>query len=379
MKKSSIKYISLISVISIFLLIFNFIIKPKIIMFAESIMAAFLLIIVFTSIQMFGFPKDKTNKIKSNLLIKTTRIVTIYFIVIYLLGLYFGYSKIVFSLKPVSIINNTFAPIIIFICLELFRYVMINNSKDNTKKIVFISFIIGLMELLITTRYLDFTNFEAAYKTIADYIAPVAIKQIALSLLCYHGGLRSTLLYRIVMLLYTYIIPIHPSFSPTMLCISNIILPILLMMKVNEATAEEYEERESITPPNKVGTIIGVTLVAGIALVISGITPLGITAIASNSMMPAFDKGSAVITIKVKETELKEGDIISFNKGNKKIIHRINSIEETDGEKRYYTKGDANRTVDESYITYKDIDNKIILSIPLIGYPSIMISELLSK
>jgi hypothetical protein len=41
MKKSSIKYISLISVISIFLLIFNFIIKPKIIMFAESIMAAF--------------------------------------------------------------------------------------------------------------------------------------------------------------------------------------------------------------------------------------------------------------------------------------------------------------------------------------------------
>jgi Skp family chaperone for outer membrane proteins len=28
---------------------------------------------------------------------------------------------------------------------------------------------------------------------------------------------------------------------------------------------------------------------------------------------------------------------------------------------------------------YKDIDNKIILSIPLIGYPSIMISELLSK
>jgi signal peptidase len=151
------------------------------------------------------------------------------------------------------------------------------------------------------------------------------------------------------------------------------------MMKVNEATDEEYEERESITPPNKVGTIIGVTLVAGIALVISGITPLGITAIASNSMMPAFDKGSAVITIKVKETELKEGDIISFNKGNKKIIHRINSIEETDGEKRYYTKGDANRTVDDSYITYKDIDNKIILSIPLIGYPSIMISELLSK
>lgn len=379
MKKSNIKYIILIALISIFLLVFNFIIKPNIILYAESIMAAFMLLIIFLSIQFFGFQKDKNNRVKNNLLIKICQILTIYFIVIYLLGLYFGYSKIVFSLKPVSILNNTFAPIIIFICLEVFRYIIINNSKDNNKKIILIGIIIGLLELSVTTRHLDFYNFEVAYKSFADYLIPITIKQIALCMLCYHGGLRAPLLYRVVMILYTYIVPIHPNFSPTLLCVSNIILPVLLMIKTNELTAEEFEERDLNTSSSRISTALSVVTIGLLALLISGITPIGITAIASNSMMPTFDKGSAVITLKIKESELKEGDIISFKKNNKQIIHRINSIEVVDEEKRYYTKGDANTTIDDTYITYKDIDNKIVLSIPLIGYPSIMISELFSK
>lgn len=379
MKKSNIKYIILIALISIFLLVFNFIIKPNIILYAESIMASFMLLIIFLSIQFFGFQKDKSNRVKNNLLIKICQILTIYFIVIYLLGLYFGYSKIVFSLKPVSILNNTFAPIIIFICLEVLRYIIINNSKDNKVKIILIGVIIGLLELSITTRHLDFYNLEVAYKSFADYLIPITIKQIALGMLCYHGGLRAPLLYRVVMILYTYIVPIHPDFSPTLLCVCNIILPVLLMIKTNELTAEEFEERELNTSSSKISTAITVVVIGLLMVLISGITPIGITAIASNSMMPTFDKGSAVITLKIKESELKEGDIISFKKNNRQIIHRINSIEVVNDEKRYYTKGDANTAVDDDYITYKDIDNKIVLSIPLIGYPSIMISELFSK
>ncbi len=379
MKKSNVKFTILMVLNSIFLLFFNFIIKPKIIMYAESIMAAFMIILIFLSIHLFGYQKDKNNRIKNNLLIKICQILTIYFIVIYLLGLYFGYSKIVFSLKPASIINNTFAPIIIFISLEIFRYIIINNSKNNIFKIVLVAIIIGLLELSISTRYLEFYNFEVIYKSFADYIIPITVKQIALCMMCYHGGLKSALLYRTVIVAYTYIIPIHPNFSPTLLCVSNIILPVLLIITTNNIMAEEFEERIINTSNYSINTVISILMILLLSLIIFGKTPIGVTAIASNSMVPTFDKGSIVITLKTKESKLKEGDIISFKKNNKQIIHRINSIEIVNDEKRYYTKGDANTVTDDSYITYKDIKNKVVLSIPLIGYPAIIINEIFSN
>ena len=217
------------------------------------------------------------------------------------------------------------------------------------------------------------------YKSIADYIVPVAVKQIAFGLLCYHGGLKPVLLYRMIMVLYIYVVPIHPNFSEAIICMCNIILPIWIIAKTNEVI-EEDKEKEQITKKNNIlENLIITAVLIGLMVLVSGISPIGITAIASNSMHPTFSKGDGIITLKVKEEKLKEGDIISFNQKNKKIIHRIKKIEVIGSETRYYTKGDANSNVDDGYITYKDINNKIIVSIPLVGYPSIIFSELFSK
>ena len=71
MKKKTIKNIFLISLISIFLLVFNIVVKKYTFIYAESIMAAFMIVIVALSIQLFGFQKDKNNRIKNILFIKT--------------------------------------------------------------------------------------------------------------------------------------------------------------------------------------------------------------------------------------------------------------------------------------------------------------------
>ena len=234
MKKRSTKNIFLISLISIFLLVFNILVKKYLFIYAESIMAAFMIVIVVLSIQMYGFHIDRNNRLKNNLFFNIAQVIATYFIIIYLLGLYFGYSKIVFSLKPISILNNTFAPIVIFICLEVFRYIVTNNNRDNNKKIIFFNFIIGLIELSISTKYLNFDNLEMAYKSIADFIIPVAVKQLALGTICYHGGLKPLFLYRSVMLIYTYLVPIQPSFNETIICVCNILLPVLLLIKTND-------------------------------------------------------------------------------------------------------------------------------------------------
>ena len=234
MNNKNFKNILLVFLISIFLLIFNIFVNKNGFVYAESIMAAFLMVIVFVSILLFGFQKDKKNHLKNNIFIKVAQVLTLYFIVIYLSGLYFGFSKIVFSLKPLSIINNTLAPFLIFICLELFRYVLIKCNVDNKKNIVLFICLIFILELSVSTRYLFFNSFESAFKLFADFIIPIAMKQVMLSYICYYGGLKSNILYRIVNVLYTYVIPIHPAFSDTMLCMINILLPLILLFKVKK-------------------------------------------------------------------------------------------------------------------------------------------------
>lgn len=380
MKKKTIKNIFLISLISIFLLVFNIVVKKYTFIYAESIMAAFMIVIVALSIQLFGFQKDKNNRIKNILLIQVAQILATYFIIIYALGIFFGYSKIVFSLRPMSILNNTFAPILTFICLEVFRYIVTTNNRDNKKNIIIFGIIIGLIELSISTKYLYFNSLETGYKSFADFILPITINQLTFCYLCYYGGLKPTLLYRMIMILYTYVIPIHPSLNEIIICMCNILVPTLILIKANNVIEEETKEKELIQKNEPViGKLIGATVVLVLVLFVLGVMPVGITAIASDSMHPTFSKGAGVITLKVSENKLKKGDIISFRHQNKTIVHRIDSIEKFEDETRYYTKGDANSSIDDGYITYDAIENKIIASIPLIGYPSIMVWEWLSK
>ena len=64
MEKKTIKNIFLISLISIFLFAFNFFVKEHLFIYAESIMAAFVIVTLAISVKMFGFQKDRNNHLK---------------------------------------------------------------------------------------------------------------------------------------------------------------------------------------------------------------------------------------------------------------------------------------------------------------------------
>lgn len=371
----NLKKILLLILISIFLVVFNVVIKNNIILYAESIMAAFMLIILFLSLLFWGYQKDKKYQLKSNLFIKVGQVLTLYFIIIYLMGLYFGFSKIVFSLKPVSILNNTLSPIIIFICLEIFRYIITRNNIDDKRYLIIFNIFIGLLELSVSVRHLSFNDFEGVFLSFADYIVPITLKQVMLAYLCYYGGLKGNILYRIIDVLYMYIIPIHPSFSDTMNCMANILLPLALLINISNVVEEDKKEKNILVKGNKLQYVIFLILFGLVGLLVSGYLPISLIAIASNSMSPTFEKGAVVVALKVDGKAINKGDIVSFIKDNKKIIHRVDSIIDDGEVVRYYTKGDANKSVDKDYIVYNDIEDKIIFSIPLIGYPSILINE----
>ena len=52
-----------------------------------------------------------------------------------------------------------------------------------------------------------------------------------------------------------------------------------------------------------------------------------------------------------------------------RTVHRVIDKAIVNGEKRYYTKGDANEKMDSSYITDDEIDGLVLFRIKYIGYP----------
>ena len=86
----------------------------------------------------------------------------------------------------------------------------------------------------------------------------------------------------------------------------------------------------------------------------------GAAVVLSGSMEPEFFEGDLLI---VKEMDTyKENDIVVFQDGSLLIVHRIINI---DGE-AITTKGDANKTVDES-INVSAVKGKVVFEIPFAG------------
>lgn len=103
--------------------------------------------------------------------------------------------------------------------------------------------------------------------------------------------------------------------------------------------------------------------------------------IVSPSMEPNIMVYDVIVDTRIKDEEsLKVGDIITFysssiDSGDFTVTHRIHQIIETDGERRYITKGDNNQNVDAGYITFKDIVGKQRFKINQLGRIQVFIAS----
>ena len=92
----------------------------------------------------------------------------------------------------------------------------------------------------------------------------------------------------------------------------------------------------------------------------------------SGSMEPEIKTGSiAFISKNIDYENIKEGDIISYDLGKTKVLHRV--IDKN--KEGLITKGDNNDVVDFGIVTRSQINGKYLFSIPLLGYMILFISK----
>ena len=133
--------------------------------------------------------------------------------------------------------------------------------------------------------------------------------------------------------------------------IRKIIITIVYILLIPMLTYNISLIIQSIVKPNETPSFFGIKMY----VIISG------------SMKPELEIGDVVIVKDVDAKELKEGDIISFRKGQTVVTHRITQVIEDENGKQFRTKGDNNNTEDIENITEKEIEGKVIKNVSSIG------------
>ena len=126
MKKSQIKAIGILAFIALILLFNSFITK----IFNQYSICVFILFLVVISYYLIGFEKEK-SRYNKDIILSIIIYLTIYYIVTYLLGLFIGFSRNIYSLTLLGIIKNI-VPFAILVSLsEILRYIINSKIKEN--------------------------------------------------------------------------------------------------------------------------------------------------------------------------------------------------------------------------------------------------------
>ncbi len=332
-----------------------------------------------------GYEKKK-RRFTYETMFYTFVFVILFLLITYIIGLFTGFYHNVYRLNLNNIIRNVLPYILCIGVGELFRYEIVRKGEGSNLSYVLITLLFVILDSTLFINTYDLASFDGLVKFICSILFPSVFKNLLLLYLTKHGGPYPSIVYRLIMDLKIFIMPIFPNFGLYLECIINTSIPVLIgvltHISLKQFKNNEVEVRKiKSTGMYKYALLIFLLiLTVSINILTSGKFKYTMVAIGSNSMNPVFYRGDAVIYAKVKKTEdYQIKDILVFRKEDKIVVHRIISIKKVDNDYIYYTKGDNNIGPDGYPILFKDTLGVYKLRIKYIGLFSVYLTELFNN
>lgn len=375
MSKRDLKNLLLIVLLTTFIIIYKLIIIPEYLQYEGIIVSIFMIITSFLSIILLGYRHEKNSSKR-----KEIKYIIVYetiacFLIMYGLGFILGFQNNAYSMNIAKVIENIINPLILIITSEIIRNVVIKGNKDKKIIIIIFTILILLLDMFTSINSYNLSSFSGLFVFVTMSLLPLITKHFLLSYVDYYAGVKECLLYRIVIDLYIYIVPIFSDLGDYLTSLINILFPYIIYTSVSKVINRREPIKHDFKPKRiDIVDVLFTCLIIFIFLIITGGLGIQIISIGSSSMSPSIKKGDAVI-LKLNNNSFDTNDIISFDYNGRNTVHRIVSIEKIDGEIVYHTKGDANNSSDNIEVHENMIKGKVLFRIPLIGYPSVWIKE----
>ena len=310
-----------------------------------------------------------------------------YIALFYLMGLEFGFvrPKILFSIKTIF---NFILPLgTIIVASEWMRRIFLSHkvvlkykSKQIDLSIVLTYIAMVLIDLLIYTEVYDLAKLDD-FLTILGFVFFASLScNLLYNYIANRNGVRGIIIFRLITVLFVYIIPIVPDLFIFFRSFLRLLYPYLIYLVLEKLYSKnDYSIGRNEKKKELFGNTFLIVISALLVMLISCQFRYGIIVVGSGSMTGTIDKGDAVIFEKYDNQEIQVGQVIIFDYNNIQTIHRVVDIQKVNGEYRYYTQGDANSRKDDDYRIAEDIYALVDLRVKYLGYPTLWVRDLFSN
>ena len=308
----------------------------------------------------------------------------VYLIIIYMLGLFTGFTRSIYSLNIYNLIHNIIPYILLIISGELLRSEVVRKAENSVIAYTLITIAMVVIDCTIYLTAFDLATGDGQIKYICYIMLPSISKNCLLLYIMKIGGHYPCLVYRAIMELRLFVVPIEPDFGMYLESVMLTVIPVIIglgtFFSLKQYQNKEIEGKDYHKSKIYIYASVAImfTIVATVVILTSCRFRYGMLSIGSGSMTGTINKGDAVIYEAIDKKKMPEkGDILVFRKEGRVIVHRIiKVVKVSKTEIVYYTKGDANKTEDGYPILEKDIIGIVKKRVKYIGMPSVALHEL---
>ena len=300
--------------------------------------------------------------------------VTLYF----LTGLEFGFYKNPYTINFTNFLSFIVPISVIVVSTEIFRNTIRAQEDKHADIIAYICCV--LAEALIYGNVHHIVTFNRFMDLVGLTLFPAVIANLLYGYLTKRYGMYPNIVYRLIISLYIYIIPIVPQMADSLFALYSIAFPIFVFLFID--TLYEKKLRYALVKKSKLAvplTVAAAAIIIGFVMLVSNQFRFGTLVIATPSMTGELNRGDAAIFERYDDQTIVEGQVIVFEENDVMIVHRVADIKIINGITQYYTKGDANDVLDEGFRVDSDIVGLVNFKVPYVGYPTLLLRSLFKR
>ena len=369
----------IIAVIEVLLLIISLFQIYVVKSFSYPIYLLILFVILGVSYYFLKFDKRK-ERLSKDIMLIIGIVVLLYWLIIYIVGYFSGFLMNSYQRSFFGITKNVLYGFGLIASSEMFRHMFLRRRNDNKKIFVLTILVISMLEIVTKFSANQLDSNVQILKLLFSVVVPIFSKNIFLSFITLKVGCLSSILYRSLMELPLYIVPIIPNLGYYIENLVITILPLIILLIIYKLYYSDDGKIASSRMYNKINKISNVIysfiviLLLGVVLLVSGIGRYIVYTIGSASMEDTINVGDVVVIDK-KDKEFKENDIIAFYHNDVILVHRIIKIYKDAYGEYYQTKGDNNETADSWLVKEKDVVGQYRMRFRWIGWPTVKLNE----
>lgn len=302
-------------------------------------------------------------------------IALVYLMLFYLTGLYFGFKRTYMSFGS-SFIRLILPITVIIITVEIIRSIMLMQNNKVVSVIFYLTCIIadiamlyGLYNVETYSRFMDIVGHTVLPSVTANALYHYVAKK--------YGSLPN-IVYRLIITLYAYILPVEPGVPEVLSALIKLIMPMIVYAFIFGLFEKKrsFARAKKKTVASYIALVLIIILMISIVMLISCQFRYGALVIATESMTGELNKGDVAVYEQYNGQIIKTGQVIVYNRDGTKVVHRVAKIENVNGVNRYYTKGDIYDDYDVGYRTDSDIIGLAKIGIPFVGFPTIWLRSM---